>query len=198
MHRSGKAANDPAIEVVQAVGYIKIDLDTPTPVLREFIRRFCGGWLNEHAKVYVDKKLTLSHTAEPLPQCPTARYAYIGGCDRDQTSHRSSLFVGDIGCSESTWPPTLIESACCRKLCPKMKGSTCHLPPFSCAGHQGDRFLMENANGGLVRRSMEGGKLVATAMDMVQERVNKSSRDTEAVVFVQDERSRAVSVEVGR
>lgn len=51
MHRSGKAANEPAIEVVQAVGYIKIDLDTPTPILREFIRRFCGGWLNEHAKV---------------------------------------------------------------------------------------------------------------------------------------------------
>lgn len=51
MHRSGKSANDPAIEVVQAVGYVKIDLDTPTPVLREFIRRFCGGWLNEHAKV---------------------------------------------------------------------------------------------------------------------------------------------------
>lgn len=58
--------------------------------------------------------------------------------------------------------------------------------------------MMENANGGLVRRSMEGGKLVATAMDTVQERVNKSSRDTEAVVFVQDERSRAVSVEAGR
>lgn len=51
MHRSGKAANEPAIEVVQVVGYVKIDLDTPTPILREFIRRFCGGWLNEHAKV---------------------------------------------------------------------------------------------------------------------------------------------------
>lgn len=51
MHRSGKAANEPAVEVVQVVGYIKVDLDTPTPVLREFIRRFCGGWLNEHAKV---------------------------------------------------------------------------------------------------------------------------------------------------
>lgn len=51
MHRSGKAANEPAIEVVQVAGYVKIDLDTPTPVLREFIRRFCGGWLNEHAKV---------------------------------------------------------------------------------------------------------------------------------------------------
>ena len=52
---------------------------------------------------------------------------------------------------------------------------------------------MENSNGGLVRRSMEGGKLAATAMDMVQDRVNKSTRDTEAVVFVQDERSRTVS-----
>lgn len=52
MHRSGKAADDPAIEVVQVVGYININLDTPTPVLREFIRRFCGGWLNEHAKVF--------------------------------------------------------------------------------------------------------------------------------------------------
>lgn len=51
MHRSGKAADDPAIEVVQVVGYMNINLDTPTPVLREFIRRFCGGWLNEHAKV---------------------------------------------------------------------------------------------------------------------------------------------------
>lgn len=57
MHRSGKAANEPAIEVVQAVGYVKIDLDTPTPVLREFIRRFCGGWLNEHAKVWYDSAL---------------------------------------------------------------------------------------------------------------------------------------------
>lgn len=65
-------------------------------------------------------------------------------------------------------------------------------------GHQGDRFLMENASGKLVRRSMEGGKLVATAMDMVQERVNKSTRDTEAVVFVQDEKSRTVSVRAGR
>lgn len=45
---------------------------------------------------------------------------------------------------------------------------------------------------------MEGGKLVATAMDMVQERVNKSTRDTEAVVFVQDEKSRTVSVKAGR
>lgn len=53
MHRSGKAADEPAIEVVQVVGYINVDLDTPTPVLREFIRRFCGGWLNEHAKVSV-------------------------------------------------------------------------------------------------------------------------------------------------
>lgn len=53
MHRSGKAANEPAIEVVRVVGYINVDLDTPTPVLREFIRRFCGGWLNEHAKVCI-------------------------------------------------------------------------------------------------------------------------------------------------
>ncbi|CAM9599254.1 unnamed protein product, partial [Scytosiphon promiscuus] len=104
MHRSGKGANDPAIEVVQVVGYIKIDLDTPTPVLREFIRRYCGGWLNEHAK--------------------------------------------------------------------------------------GDRFVMESSTGGLVRRSREGAKFTATAMDMVQERVNKTTRDTEAVIFVQDEKSR--------
>lgn len=52
---------------------------------------------------------------------------------------------------------------------------------------------MENSAGGVVRRSREGGKLAVTAMDMVQERVNKSTRDTEAVVFVQDERSRTVS-----
>lgn len=53
---------------------------------------------------------------------------------------------------------------------------------------------MENSTGGVVRRSKEGDKFVTTAMDMVQERVNKSTRDTEAVVFVQDERSRTVSV----
>lgn len=47
MHRSGPRTN----EAVELVGYIRVDLDTPTPVLREFIRRFCGGWLNEHAKV---------------------------------------------------------------------------------------------------------------------------------------------------
>lgn len=51
MHRSRKDASEPAVEVVQVAGCIKVDLDTPTPVLREFIRRFCGGWLNEHAKV---------------------------------------------------------------------------------------------------------------------------------------------------
>lgn len=51
---------------------------------------------------------------------------------------------------------------------------------------------MENSAGVVVRRSTEGRKFVATAMDMVQERVNKSTRDTEAVVFVQDERSRTV------
>ncbi|CAB1111934.1 unnamed protein product [Ectocarpus sp. CCAP 1310/34] len=104
MHRSGKAANEPAVEVVQVVGYIKVDLDTPTPVLREFIRRFCGGWLNEHAK--------------------------------------------------------------------------------------GDHFVMEDATGTVVRRNREGGKQNATAMDMVQERINKATRDTESVIFVQDERSR--------
>ncbi|CAM9128740.1 unnamed protein product [Ectocarpus fasciculatus] len=105
MHRSGKAANEPAVEVVQVVGYIKVDLDTPTPVLREFIRRFCGGWLNEHAK--------------------------------------------------------------------------------------GDHFVMEDTTGAVVRRNREGVKLNATAMDMVQERINKTTRDTESVIFVQDERSRA-------
>lgn len=47
MHRSGPRASE---AVVQAVGYINVDLDTPTAILREFIRRFCGGWLNEHAK----------------------------------------------------------------------------------------------------------------------------------------------------
>ncbi|CBN75312.1 conserved unknown protein [Ectocarpus siliculosus] len=104
MHRSGKAANEPAVEVVQVVGYIKVDLDTPTPVLREFIRRYCGGWLNEHAK--------------------------------------------------------------------------------------GDHFVMEDTTGEIVRRNREGGKLNATAMDMVQERINKTTRDTESVIFVRDERSR--------
>lgn len=49
MHRSGSQASE---AVVGLVGYVWIDLDTPTPILREFIRRFCGGWLNEHAKVY--------------------------------------------------------------------------------------------------------------------------------------------------
>lgn len=48
MHRLRPEADEAVEEVV---GYILIDLDTPTQVLREFIRRFCGGWLNEHAKV---------------------------------------------------------------------------------------------------------------------------------------------------
>lgn len=52
MHRSGPLAN----EAVELVGYIRVDLDTPTPVLREFIRRYCGGWLNEHAKVREKEK----------------------------------------------------------------------------------------------------------------------------------------------
>lgn len=68
-------------------------------------------------------------------------------------------------------------------------------PPSFLGFHQGDRFVMENSNGEVVRRSKEGDKFVATAMDMVQERVNKSTRDTEAVVFVQDERSRTVSIQ---
>lgn len=74
MHRSGKAANEPAIEVVRVVGYINVDLDTPTPVLREFIRRFCGGWLNENAKVIFcaarrprrDSRFPWRHTREEL------------------------------------------------------------------------------------------------------------------------------------
>lgn len=52
---------------------------------------------------------------------------------------------------------------------------------------------MENSTGGIVRRSREGEKFTATAMDMVQERVNKSTRNTEAVVFIQSERKREVS-----
>lgn len=51
---------------------------------------------------------------------------------------------------------------------------------------------MENSKGVLIRRSREGRKKTATAMDMVQDRVNKDTRDTEAVVFVQDEKSRTV------
>lgn len=59
---------------------------------------------------------------------------------------------------------------------------------------QGERFAMENSTGGIVRRSKEGEKFIATVSDMVQERVNKSTRNTEAVIFVQDERKRAASV----
>ena len=62
-------------------------------------------------------------------------------------------------------------------------------PPHT---HQGDRFALETSAGTVVRRAREGDKLTATAMDMVQERVNKSTRDTEAVIFVQDERDRSV------
>lgn len=53
---------------------------------------------------------------------------------------------------------------------------------------------MEDTTGAVLRRNREGGKLNATAMDMVQERVNKTTRDTESVIFVQDERSRTVSI----
>lgn len=52
---------------------------------------------------------------------------------------------------------------------------------------------MESSTGVVVRRSREGAKFTETANDMVQERVNKSTRDTEAVIFVQDEKSRTVS-----
>lgn len=48
MHRSGIQTGEAVEEVVKS---IKIDLDTPAVVVREFIRRFCGAWLNEHAKV---------------------------------------------------------------------------------------------------------------------------------------------------
>lgn len=57
------------------VGHIEIDLDTPTPVLREFIRRFCGAWLNKHANVrqqcfitlrVVDLSLSLHNFARKL------------------------------------------------------------------------------------------------------------------------------------
>lgn len=54
---------------------------------------------------------------------------------------------------------------------------------------------MEDTRGAVVRRDREGGKLNATAMDMVQERINKTTRDTESVVFMQDERSRTVRIE---
>lgn len=49
MYRSGEQSGESMVEEV--VGYIMIDLDTPTAVLREFVRRFCGGWLNDNAKV---------------------------------------------------------------------------------------------------------------------------------------------------
>lgn len=51
---------------------------------------------------------------------------------------------------------------------------------------------MENSKSVLVKRSKEGGKGKATAMDMVQERVNKATRDTEAVIFVQDQKDQGV------
>lgn len=50
MYRSGPRFN----QAVEVAGYVRVDLDMPIPVLREFIRRFCGGWLNEHAKVRAD------------------------------------------------------------------------------------------------------------------------------------------------
>lgn len=53
--------------------------------------------------------------------------------------------------------------------------------------------MIENSKGVLIRRSKEGRKGAATAMDMVQERVNKSTRDTEAVIFVQDQTNPSVS-----
>lgn len=59
---------------------------------------------------------------------------------------------------------------------------------------QGERFLMENSNGMVIRRSNEGGAGCATTMDMVQERLNKHTRATEAVVFVQDEIGRKVQL----
>ena len=40
-----------------------------------------------------------------------------------------------------------------------------HAPP----DRQGDRFVIENSKGVLIRRSKEGRKGAATAMDMVQE-----------------------------
>lgn len=51
---------------------------------------------------------------------------------------------------------------------------------------------MENSKGALVRRGREGDKDTPTAMDMVQSRVNKGTRGTEAVVYVQDEINRKV------
>lgn len=54
---------------------------------------------------------------------------------------------------------------------------------------------MENSKGVLVRRSKEGGNGCATAMDMVQERLNKDTRGTEAVVVLQDEILNKVNAE---
>lgn len=51
---------------------------------------------------------------------------------------------------------------------------------------------MENSKGVLVRRIKEGGEGSSTTMDMVQERLNKETRGTEVVVFVQDEIDRKV------
>ena len=53
--------------------------------------------------------------------------------------------------------------------------------------------MIENSKGVLIRRSREGRKGAATAMDMVQERVNKATRDTEAVIFVRDQTDPSVS-----
>ncbi|CAN0410323.1 unnamed protein product, partial [Discosporangium mesarthrocarpum] len=103
MRRSGTRSN----ETVDECGYFSVDLDTPAVVLREFVRRYCGRWLNEHAK--------------------------------------------------------------------------------------GEHFVMENSKGVVIRRDKEGaggggGKLGSlTAMDMVQEQVNKKTRVMEPVLFVQDE-----------
>ena len=54
-------------------------------------------------------------------------------------------------------------------------------------GKQGERFLMEDSRGILIRRSEEGGRTTATAMQMVQERFNKETRNTDDTVFVQTE-----------
>lgn len=50
----------------RVVGHIEVDLDTPTPVLREFIRRFCGAWLNKHAKVWEQFKLPLGNVVRKI------------------------------------------------------------------------------------------------------------------------------------
>lgn len=56
---------------------------------------------------------------------------------------------------------------------------------------------MENSRGIVVKRSREGNKATSTAMDMIQERVNKDTRDIEAVVFVQDESTSKVQAHMG-